>query len=90
MKENDNDIKLGELAAGKSAGTACANVGEKYGATSCASESKPVRKKTAEQIIREKERERALKNKSAREAADFKKRYFAFYDDVKISHREDW
>ncbi len=48
------------------------------------------KRKTAAEIIREKERERQLKNKAAREASDFKKRYFAYYDDIKISHREDW
>ena len=54
-------------------------------------EVKPEKKqKTADEIIREKEREKILKNKSAREAAEFKKRYFAYYDDIKISHREDW
>ena len=49
-----------------------------------------VKRKTADEIIREKEREKQLKNKSAREIAEFKKRYFAYYDDIKISHREDW
>ena len=56
-------------------------------------ENKTVRsekRKTADEIIREKEREKQLKNKSAREIAEFKKRYFAYYDDIKISHREDW
>ncbi len=48
------------------------------------------KRKTADEIIREKEREKQLKNKSAREIAEFKKRYFAYYDDIKISHREDW
>ena len=48
------------------------------------------KRKTADEIIREKEREKQLKNESAREIAEFKKRYFAYYDDIKISHREDW
>ena len=48
------------------------------------------KRKTADEIIREKEREKQLKNKSAREIAEFKKRDFAYYDDIKISHREDW
>lgn len=48
------------------------------------------KRKTADEIIREKEREKQLKNKSVREIAEFKKRYFAYYDDIKISHREDW
>lgn len=48
------------------------------------------KRKTADEIIREKEREKQLKNKSAREIDEFKKRYFAYYDDIKISHREDW
>lgn len=48
------------------------------------------KRKTADEIIREKEREKQLKNKSAREIAEFKKRYFTYYDDIKISHREDW
>ena len=48
------------------------------------------KRKTADEIIREKEREKQLKNKSAREIAEFKKRYFAYYDDIKISHREEW
>ena len=36
------------------------------------------KRKTADEIIREKEREKQLKNKSAREIAEFKKRYFAY------------
>ncbi len=36
------------------------------------------------------EREKALKLKAQREADVFKRRYFEYYDDIKISHREDW
>ena len=34
--------------------------------------------------------DKAKKLKSKRAAEEFKKRYFSFYDDVKISDREDW
>ena len=34
--------------------------------------------------------EKAKKLKAKRAAEEFKKRYFSFYDDVKISDREDW
>ena len=34
--------------------------------------------------------EKAKKLRSKRAAEEFKKRYFSFYDDVKISDREDW
>lgn len=34
--------------------------------------------------------ELAEKERKRKETERFKKRYFEFYDDVKISHREDW
>ena len=34
--------------------------------------------------------EEAEKKRKQRETEAFKKRYFEYYDDVKISHREDW
>ena len=34
--------------------------------------------------------QKAKKLKAKRAAEEFKKRYFSFYDDVKISDREDW
>ncbi|MBQ8881868.1 MAG: hypothetical protein IJY70_00540 [Clostridia bacterium] len=43
-------------------------------------------KKTDEQIKKEK----AKKEKERRAIEEYKRRYFAFYDDIKISHREDW
>jgi hypothetical protein len=36
------------------------------------------------------EKEKLAKLKKEREMAEFKRRYFAYYDDIKISHREDW
>ena len=34
--------------------------------------------------------ERQKKLKARREADAYKRKYFEFYDDIKISHREDW
>ena len=34
--------------------------------------------------------EEAEKKRKQRETEAFKKRYFEYYDDVKIYHREDW
>lgn len=34
--------------------------------------------------------ELAEKKKRQRETEAFKKKYFEYYDDIKISHREDW
>lgn len=34
--------------------------------------------------------ELAEKKKKRRETEAFRKKYFEYYDDVKISHREDW
>ena len=36
------------------------------------------------------EKEKFLKLKKQREIDAFKKKYFEYYDDIKISHREDW
>ena len=36
------------------------------------------------------EREKAEKLKAVREQEAFKRKYFEYYDDIKISHREDW
>lgn len=36
------------------------------------------------------EKERLLRQKAAREAETFKRRYFEYYDDIKHSYREDW
>lgn len=36
------------------------------------------------------EKEKFLKLKAQREMDAFKRKYFEYYDDVKISHREDW
>ncbi len=32
----------------------------------------------------------AEKQRQLRETENFKRKYFEYYDDVKISHREDW
>ena len=34
--------------------------------------------------------EKQKKLKARREADAYKRKYFEFYDDIKISHREDW
>ncbi len=34
--------------------------------------------------------EKQKKLKAQREADAFKRKYFEYYDDIKISHREDW
>ncbi|HKL94629.1 MAG TPA: hypothetical protein VJZ69_05030 [Clostridia bacterium] len=34
--------------------------------------------------------ELAEKERNRKETEKFKKKYFEYYDDVKISHREDW
>lgn len=34
--------------------------------------------------------EEAEKKRKQKQTEAFKKKYFEFYDDVKISHREDW
>ena len=34
--------------------------------------------------------ERQKQLKARREADAYKRKYFEFYDDIKISHREDW
>ena len=34
--------------------------------------------------------EKAEKMRKKKELADFKRRYFDLYDDVKISYKEDW
>ena len=34
--------------------------------------------------------EEAEKKRRKKQAEAFKKKYFEYYDDVKISHREDW
>ena len=34
--------------------------------------------------------ENQKKLKARREADAYKRKYFEFYDDIKISHREDW
>ena len=36
------------------------------------------------------EREKQARLKAQREADFFKRKYFEYYDDIKISHREDW
>ena len=36
------------------------------------------------------EKAKQAKLKAQREAEAFKRNYFAYYDDIKISHREDW
>ncbi len=36
------------------------------------------------------EKLKQAKLKALREAEAFKRSYFAYYDDIKISHREDW
>jgi hypothetical protein len=47
------------------------------------------RQKQKEQNLKA-EAEKAEKLRALREADAFKRRYFEFYDDVKISHKEDW
>ena len=37
-----------------------------------------------------KKREKALRDKKRRETEAYKQKYFAYYDDIKISVREDW
>lgn len=49
-------------------------------------EKKEIAPKTEEQI----KKERAKKDKERRAIEEYKRRYFAYYDDIKISHREDW
>lgn len=34
--------------------------------------------------------EKGLNKEKSKAAADFKRRYFEFYDDIKISDRQDW
>ncbi|MDD4839782.1 MAG: hypothetical protein PHE93_03830 [Clostridia bacterium] len=34
--------------------------------------------------------QQAEKKRKLRETENFKKKYFEYYDDIKISHREDW
>ncbi len=53
-------------------------------------EEKKDKKLTVEELIRRSEEQKYKKIKAAREAESFKKRYFDYYDDVKISYREDW
>ncbi len=46
--------------------------------------------KSAKQQRLKAEIERQKKLKARREADAYKRKYFEFYDDIKISHREDW
>lgn len=49
------------------------------------------KEKTLTKEEREKlQKEKAKKLKAQREMENFKRNYFAYYDDIKISHREDW
>ncbi|MBO5215589.1 MAG: hypothetical protein IKM16_01560 [Clostridia bacterium] len=50
--------------------------------------TQPTKPTQAERTKAEKEKFEKLKKE--REMAEFKRRYFAYYDDIKISHREDW
>lgn len=51
-------------------------------------------KKSATEITKEErlkaEKEKQARLKAQREADFFKRKYFEYYDDIKISHREDW
>ncbi len=49
-------------------------------------EKKPLTKEGREKL--KKEQEKKLRERRAQE--EYKRRYFAYYDDIKISHREDW
>ena len=49
-------------------------------------ENKTQTVKTEEQLKKEREK----KAKEQRALEEYKRRYFAYYDDIKISHREDW
>ena len=49
-------------------------------------ETKTPTVKTEEQLKKEREK----KAKEQRAIEEYKRRYFAYYDDIKISHREDW
>ena len=49
-------------------------------------ENKKSTVKTEEQLKKEREK----KAKEQRALDEYKRRYFAYYDDIKISHREDW
>lgn len=53
-------------------------------------EEKKTKKPTADELIRCSEELKRKKEKTVREAEAFKKRYFDYYDDIKISYREDW
>lgn len=47
--------------------------------------------KTPEQLKEEKAKKDALlKQKKKAETAKFKSKYFEYYDDIKISDRQDW
>lgn len=50
-------------------------------------EKKPTEKPKKKPLTKAQEAE---KQRKLRETERFKRKYFEFYDDVKISHREDW
>ena len=53
-------------------------------------ENKKDEQKRAKEERLKMEKDKQAKLKAQREADAFKRRYFDYYDDIKISHREDW
>ena len=47
-------------------------------------------KKLKETLKKPEPKDKASETKKKREREDFKKKYFEYYDDIKISDRQDW